>query len=161
MNNSNNKRVTAAALIEAFAQQYQADRKETGRREGHRIFREWLTIIGLFLAAAVAAFQWRELRNTDHSIAEQAKIARDQLREMQSTGKQTDELIKATKQSADAARDAANAATRANATTRAQIDSHLVIPDQPQSTIRIEPDGTIALDLYVANLSQTWRATFM
>jgi hypothetical protein len=69
---SHGKRATAAALIDAFAQQYQADRKETGRREKHRIFREWLTIIGLFIAAAVAFFQWRELRSTDHSIAGQA-----------------------------------------------------------------------------------------
>jgi hypothetical protein len=52
---SHNRRATAATLIDAFAQQYQADRKEVGRREGHRIFREWLTIVGLFIAAIVAA----------------------------------------------------------------------------------------------------------
>jgi hypothetical protein len=78
-----NKRASAAALIDAFAEQYQVDREETGRREKHRIFREWLTIIGLFLAAGVAVFQWRELRNTDHSIAEQAKLGIDQLKVMQ------------------------------------------------------------------------------
>lgn len=79
---NHHKRASAASLIEAFAQQYQADRQEAGRREGQRIFREWLTIIGLFLAAVVAAFQWTELRSTDHSIAEQAKIAARQLDEM-------------------------------------------------------------------------------
>lgn len=81
--NSHNKRASAAALIDTFAQQYQADRKEAGRREGHRIFREWLTIIGLFLAAVVALLQWRELRSTDHSIGEQATIAGQQLTVMQ------------------------------------------------------------------------------
>ncbi len=82
--NSHNKRASAAALINAFAQQYRADRKETGHREGHRIFREWLTIVGLFIAAGVSFFQWLELRSTDHSIAEQAKASRDQLSVMQS-----------------------------------------------------------------------------
>ena len=74
------RRASAAALIDAFAQQYQADREEASGRERHRIFREWLTIIGLFLAAVVAFFQWRELRSTDHNIAEQARISIEQLK---------------------------------------------------------------------------------
>lgn len=113
----NTKRASAAALIDAFAQQYQADRAETGRREKHRIFREWLTIIGLFIAAVVAFFQWRELRSTDHNIAEQARISagqlatmENQLKEMRSTGTQTDALIAENKKSADAATLSAKAA---------------------------------------------------
>ena len=93
----NNRRASAAALIDAFAQEYQADRREASGRERHRIFREWLTIIGLFLAAIVAFFQWRELRSTDHNIAQQAQIASDQrkvmqeqLNELRSSGLQTD-----------------------------------------------------------------------
>src|SRR4051794_20985191 len=89
---SNNRRASAAALIDAFAQQYQADRQEASGRERHRIFREWLTIVGLFIAAVVAFFQWRELRSTDHNIAEQARISagqwnvmQDQLNEMRSS----------------------------------------------------------------------------
>jgi hypothetical protein len=79
----NQRRASAAALIDAFAQQYQADRQEAAGKERHRIFREWLTIIGLFLAAIVAFFQWRELRSTDHNIAEQARTASGQLTLMQ------------------------------------------------------------------------------
>ena len=77
--NSSNKRASAAALIDVFTRQYQADRKEAGRREGHRIFREWLTITGLFLAAAVAVFQWRELRSTDTTLKETLQQNRDAL----------------------------------------------------------------------------------
>lgn len=86
----NQKRASAAALINAFANQYAADREENKTREKHRIFREWLTIAGLFLAALVAAFQWNELRSTDHSIAEQARVSAEQLKEIRAGAKQTD-----------------------------------------------------------------------
>jgi hypothetical protein len=66
----NNKRASAAALIDAFSNQYAADRKENKSQETHRIFREWLTIIGLFLAAGVAFLQWRVLHSTDERIRE-------------------------------------------------------------------------------------------
>jgi hypothetical protein len=79
-----------------------------------------------------------------------------QLSEMQSTGKQTDDLIRATKESADAAKNAAKAASDQNAITRAQIKASLNIPDEPNSTIRIGPDGTIAVDLYIFNTGQSW-----
>jgi hypothetical protein len=123
------KRASAAGLIEAFAQQYQADRQQTDRREGHRIFREWLTIIGLFLAAGIAVFQWRELRSTDHNIAEQARIAadqfktmQDQLAEMRGTSAQTDKLIDANQKLADASVKQAEAATTSASAANASVD---------------------------------------
>jgi hypothetical protein len=76
---SSHKRASAAALMEAFARQYEQDRKVNRRSERHRTFREYLTIGGLFLSAVVAGFQWRELRSTDHHIDEQARIAARQL----------------------------------------------------------------------------------
>lgn len=67
---TNKKRASAAALIDAFVDQYNADRQEYNRREKQRVFREWLTIIGLFVAAGFAFWQWRELRSTDHTLRE-------------------------------------------------------------------------------------------
>jgi hypothetical protein len=71
------KRASAAALVDAFTRQYEKDRDESRSREGHRIFREWLTIAGLFITAIVAFFQWRELNKTDHTLKD---TARQQLR---------------------------------------------------------------------------------
>jgi hypothetical protein len=79
-----------------------------------------------------------------------------QLGEMKSTGKQTDDLIASNNKTAAATLAAANAAVAANATTRAQINASLIIPDDPESKIRIGPDGTITVDLYVANIGQSW-----
>lgn len=136
----NSKRASAAALIDAFAQQYHADRREAGRRENHRTFREWLTIIGLFIAAVVAFFQWRELRSTDHNIAEQARISagqlvamENQLKEMRSTGAQTDALIVENKKSAEAATQSAKAAEQsvkiASDTARRQLRAYIDVTD--------------------------------
>jgi hypothetical protein len=77
------KRASAAALIDAFVGQYNTDREEYNRRESHRVLREWLTIIGLFLAAGFALLQWRELSSTDRSISRQAEITDKQLAVMQ------------------------------------------------------------------------------
>jgi hypothetical protein len=60
------------------------------------------------------------------------------------------------KDSADAAKAAANAASTANTTTRTQINASLIVPDEPESTIRIAQNGAISVDLYFANIGQTW-----
>jgi hypothetical protein len=87
----------------------------------------------------------------------QLGIFRSQLEEMRSTGKQTDDLIAVTKQSADAAKLAANAALTANATTRAQINASLIIQDAPtEPKIKIAPDGTITIDMYIVDIGQSW-----
>jgi hypothetical protein len=79
------KRASAAALIDAFARQYERDRETARNSEKHRTFREYLTIVGLFLAAVIAFFQWRELRSTDRNIGEQARISAEQLTIMSRT----------------------------------------------------------------------------
>ena len=65
------KRASAAALIDAFVDEYRTDRKAHNRRENHRVAREWLTIVGLFFAAGFAFLQWLELGKTDKNIAAQ------------------------------------------------------------------------------------------
>jgi hypothetical protein len=60
------------------------------------------------------------------------------------------------KNSADAAQSTASAALMANATTRAQINGTLIIPDEPDSKIQIGQNGAISLDLNLAVIGQSW-----
>jgi hypothetical protein len=79
----------------------------------------------------------------------QAFIFNKQLAAMKST----DEALHI---AAIAAKDSASAAIAANETTRAQLSARLIIPDMPQSTIKVSRDGTVLVDLYIANTGQTW-----
>src|SRR5437867_3348513 len=151
----NNRRASAAALIDAFAQEYQADRREASGRERHRIFREWLTIIGLFLAAIVAFFQWRELRSTDHNIAQQAQIASDQrkvmqeqLNELRSSGLQTDALITAARNSAESAKRSSDLAEKS-----------LVAANRPWIKVDIQVAGPISYNVNGANFTLRYILT--
>jgi hypothetical protein len=63
---------------------------------------------------------------------------------------------KATHDAAKAAQDSAKAALVANETTRAQLAADLIIPHEPRSTIKIDRDGKILVDLYIANTGQSW-----
>ena len=51
------KRASAAALIDAFVDEYRTDRTAYNYREKHRVFREWLTIVFLFVAATAGIIQ--------------------------------------------------------------------------------------------------------
>lgn len=134
----NHKRASAAALVEAFARQYGADREESKRTEKHRIFREWLTIAGLFLAAGVAFFQWRELRSTDHNIAEQARTASEQLKEIRESGKQTEKTIAAFERMADATKQHVDVASQ---TAERQLRAYLSV--EPSSQVTVGGNGVI------------------
>jgi hypothetical protein len=76
------KRASAAALIDAFIDEYRTDREGHNRRENHRVAREWLTIVGLFFAAGFAFLQWLELGRTDKNIERQANLIGEQLKAM-------------------------------------------------------------------------------
>jgi hypothetical protein len=110
---NSSKRASAAALVAEFTRQYELDREEDRRREGPRIRRERLTIAGLFLSAVIAAFQWSEMRRTDHHIAEQARIAAEQLVEIKAGAAQTEQIIQANKRLTEATKLVAEAALRA------------------------------------------------
>jgi hypothetical protein len=86
----------------------------------------------------------------------QLGVFRSQLDEMRSTGKQTDALIAVTKQSADAAKLAATAALESNAAVRAQLKGYIIIPDEPDSKIRVGENGAVSVDLYLINTGQSW-----
>jgi hypothetical protein len=60
---------------------------------------------------------------------------------------------KATQIAARAADESAKAAISANNTTRSQISAYLIVPEAPQSKIKIDTDFTI--DFYIANSGQT------
>jgi hypothetical protein len=79
----NNKRASAATVLNAFVHEYRTDRDAYNSREKHRIWREWLTIIGLFIAALFAFLQWLELGKTDKNIERQANLVEGQLTAMQ------------------------------------------------------------------------------
>lgn len=138
----NHKRASAAALIEAFARQYRTDREEAKSGEKHRIFREWLTIIGLFIAAVVAFFQWRELRSTDHNIAEQAKVAGAQLKEIREAGKQTDRSIAAFERMAQATQDVSEGTKTTVEQSRDASEKQLRAYIEVESTGKIVVEGT-------------------
>jgi len=88
----------ATTAINAFVNEYRTDRKERESQNNKRRFREWLTIIGLFLAAGAAIVQ--------------ANIFSRQLEEMKTTSEQTVETLKAFKRIADATEITGDAAER-------------------------------------------------
>jgi hypothetical protein len=97
----NNKRASAAALIGAFADEYRTDREHYNRREHHRVVREWLTIIFLFVAASAGIVQ--------------ACIFIGQLHEME-------KVYGPIQTSADAAKTAADAALKQAGIMQGQLD---------------------------------------
>jgi hypothetical protein len=126
--------------------------EDTSHKKSERRWRR-AEVIGLWAAAAVGVIAIL-VANSDsehqrHEMHGQLDAMQGQLSEMR-------KAYAPLKDSADAAKTAANAALAANATTRSQINASLIIPDEPDSTIRIGPDGSIAIDLYVANIGQSW-----
>lgn len=98
----NKKRASAAALIDAFVDEYRADREQYNRRENHRVVREWLTIIFLFVAASAGIVQ--------------ACIFIGQLHEME-------KVYGPIKTSAEAAKSAADAALKQAGIMQGQLDA--------------------------------------
>lgn len=124
------------ALIDAQSRQSEADREERRRQDRRKSFREWATIILLFLAIGATVIQaiifhrqLDEMRKAYEPISQQASAAsgqltvmQGQLREMHHAGAQTDKLIDANAKLAGAAQESADTAIKnLIATQRARV----------------------------------------
>jgi hypothetical protein len=83
----NKKRASAAALVDAFVDEYRTDREHYNRRENHRVVREWLTIIFLFIAASAGIVQacifigqLHEMEKVYGPVKQQAEIANQNMK---------------------------------------------------------------------------------
>lgn len=139
---TNNRRGYIPARCVSFIEKLQRQtNNQSGAKQGDQTANDRLiTITGrlvnaTWVIAVVGAFsfgasllQWCAMRSTDE----------------------------ATHIAATAAQNSATAAVAANETTRALIGAALIIPDEPSSKVRIGLDGTVALDLYITDLGQSW-----
>jgi hypothetical protein len=114
----NKKRASAAALIDAYVDEYRTDREQHNRRENHRVVREWLTIIFLFVAASAGIVQ--------------ACIFIGQLHEMEKVYGPIKTSAEAAKIAADAAKDSAETTKIAmQLDQRAWLGIEAVSPEPP------------------------------
>lgn len=66
-----------SALENTIATERDADRKQQKRSERGKSFREWATVILLFVTAGFVFGQWREMQKVYEPIAEQARYTRE------------------------------------------------------------------------------------
>lgn len=83
----NPRGLTTAGQLVAVLNDYRTDRKERAAQDKAKAQREWLTIIGLFVAAFIALFSLVELHKTTKATQDAASATRDAVRLADGTAK--------------------------------------------------------------------------